>query len=298
MAGSFALSMRREASVAIGIKDNAQGGAAAEAGIAFAEMMLLNPDQNRRWRSDGSIYQIDFVDTLVRVRLLAESGKIDINRADQTLLQSLLAQAPLEPEQRTALLGAILDWRDPDDLVNIDGAESKEYRAAGLKYGPRNQPFQSIEELQMVLGMNEAVLAYLRPLITVHSGQPQVNLATASREVLRVLPGLDSALIDQYIQLRRESAINGVPTPSFSLGQGLTSAAGQSDNNVEIIAEALLDDGASVILRALLTKSANTHSSPFQIMKWQREDSSENSLFSDEMTELLVAQNAESEFKH
>ena len=153
MAGSFALSMRREASVAIGIKNSSQGIAAAEAGIAVAEMMLLNPDQNRRWRSDGSVYQIDFVDTLVRVRLLAETGKIDINAAEPPLLQSLLAGAPIEPDQQAALLGAILDWRDPDDQVNINGAETEEYHAAGLKYVPRNQPFQSIEELQMVLGI-------------------------------------------------------------------------------------------------------------------------------------------------
>lgn len=297
MAGSFALSMRREASVALGIKDNAQGVAAAEAGIAIAEMMLLNPDQNRRWHSDGSVYQIDFVDTLVRVRLLAESGKIDINAADPTLLQSLLTQAPVDPDQQTALLGAILDWRDSDDLVNIEGAESKEYHAAGLKYTPRNQPFQSIEELQMVLGMNEAILKYLEPLITVHSGQSHVNLATASREVLRLLPGLDASLIDQYIELRRESAINGEPMPPFSLGQGLTGASGEGDI-VQIIAEAQLNDGATVILKVIVTKSGDAGSSPFQILKWQREDSGETSLFSDEMTELLVARNAESEFNH
>jgi general secretion pathway protein K len=289
--------MRREASVAMGIKDNSQGMAAAEAGIAVAEMMLLNPDQNRRWRSDGSIYQIDFVDTLVRVRLLAESGKIDINAADPTLLQSLLAQAPVEPDQQTALLGAILDWRDPDDLVNIEGAESKEYHAAGMKYVPRNQPFQSIEELQMVLGMNESILKYLEPLITVHSGQSQVNLATASKEVLSILPGVDSSLIDQYIQLRLESAMNGIPMPAFSLGQGLTNASGQSDI-VQIIAEAQLKDGATVILKVIVAKSGDGGSTPFQILKWQREDSSETSLFSDEMTEFLVARNAESKFNN
>jgi general secretion pathway protein K len=298
MAGSFALSMRREASVAIGAKDNSQGVAIAEAGIAVAEMMLLNPDSNRRWHADGSIYQIEFVDTLIRIRLLAESGKIDINQADPTLLQSLLALAPIEPEQKSAVIGAILDWRDPDDLVNIEGAESKEYHANGLKYGPRNQPFQSIEELQMVLGMNEAILKYLDPLITVHSGRKEVNLATATQEVLRVLPGLDAALIDQYIQLRRESASNGVPTPPFSLGQGITNAAEQNDV-VEIIAEAQLNDGASVILKVLVAKNAEVAgSSPFQILKWRREDNSENSLFSDEMSDFLVARNAESKFNH
>ena len=60
MAGSFALTMRRESTIVAGIKDNAGAVAAAEAGIAYAEMMLLNTDQNKRWRADGNLYQVDF----------------------------------------------------------------------------------------------------------------------------------------------------------------------------------------------------------------------------------------------
>ena len=50
MAGSFALSIRREASIVADIKNNAQAMAVAESGIAMAEMMLLNTDQYKRWR--------------------------------------------------------------------------------------------------------------------------------------------------------------------------------------------------------------------------------------------------------
>jgi len=60
MAGSFALSMRREAAIVAGIKNNAQALAIAESGIAIAQRMLMNPDQNKRWRTDGSIYQVEF----------------------------------------------------------------------------------------------------------------------------------------------------------------------------------------------------------------------------------------------
>ena len=56
MAGSFALSMRRESSIVSVIKNNAHAMAIAESGIALAETMLLNPDPNKVWRADGNIY--------------------------------------------------------------------------------------------------------------------------------------------------------------------------------------------------------------------------------------------------
>jgi len=129
-----------------GIKNNARAMAVAESGIAMAEMMLLNPDQNKRWRADGSIYEINSADAKVRIRMLSESGKIDINQADQTLLQGLMSYAPVDEEQQTKLVNAILDWRDKDDLVHLNGAEKKEYQKAGLNYQPRNGPFQAVED--------------------------------------------------------------------------------------------------------------------------------------------------------
>lgn len=293
MAASFTLTMNREAAVTIGIKNNAKAVAAAESGIALAEMMLLNPDQNNRWRTDGNIYQIQFMDTLVRIRMFAETGKIDINKADQNQLQNLMAYAHVEPEKQTALVSAILDWRDPDDLINIDGAEKEEYEEAKLKYQPRNKPFRSVEELQMVLGMNAAILKWIEPLITVYSGSGQVDLAQASKEVLLAIPGLDAESIDQYVELRRKSALEGVPVPPFSLGLKQTGFSGES-SIVEIISEALLDDGTTAIIKAVVSKNSNNPSSPFQILNWRREDKGNVSLFSEEMSSFLLTQHVES----
>ncbi|MFZ9611396.1 MAG: type II secretion system protein GspK, partial [Methylococcales bacterium] len=83
MAGSFALSMRRESSIVAVIKNNARAMAIAESGIALAETMLLNPDPNKAWRAEGNIYEINASDATIRVRLFSEVGKIDINKANQ-----------------------------------------------------------------------------------------------------------------------------------------------------------------------------------------------------------------------
>ncbi len=300
MAGSFALTIKRESAVAAGTKDNAGALAAAEAGVAFAEMMLLNPEQTKRWRTDGSLYQVNFGDTQIRVRLLSESGKIDINKAAIPLLQALFAVTETDEQQQGKLVGAILDWRDADDLLNLNGAEKKAYKDAGLKYGPRNKAFQTLEELQMVLGMDETIYNKIEPLITVYSGKPQVNIKLASPKVLNILPGLDPGLIDSFITSRLESARNDLPTPEFA--GGLAGDATGAGGVVTIVSEALMPGNTSASVVATLTKGEAEQglpdengdtSSPYTVLKWQRNPINETSLFSDEMSELLIKQYAE-----
>lgn len=303
MAGSFALTIKRESAVAAGAKDNAGALAAAEAGVAFAEMMLLNPEQTKRWRADGSLYQVDFGDTKIRLRLLSESGKIDINKAGIPLLQALFAATEADEKQQGKLVGAILDWRDADDLLNLNGAEKKEYKDAGLKYGPRNKAFQTLEELQMVLGMDETIYNKIEPLVTVYSGKPQVNIKLASPKVLNILPGLDVGLIDGFITSRLESARNDLPTPEFTGGLA-ADASGGSAGVVTIVSEALMPGETSASVVATLTKGEAEQglpdengdtASPYTVLKWQRNPINETSLFSEEMSELLVKQYAEPE---
>ena len=302
MAGSFALTMRRESTVVAGIKDNAKAIAAAEAGIAVAEMMLLNPEQNKRWRPDGNIYQLNFGSTKIRLRLLSEAGKIDINKAALPLLQGLMAQAPVEEEQQAKLVGAIVDWRDEDDLLSLEGAEKKEYKDAGLKYQPRNKPFQTVEELQMVLGMDERVFNWIAPLVTVYSGQAQVDLKHASSKILNILPNLDASLIESFVATRLENAKNDQPAPEFT--SPLAGGGGTGGNEtISIVSEALMPDETSALVTATVTGSDAgqlgspdaTEPEPFRVLKWQRNPGNETPLFSDEMSELLVKQYAQPE---
>jgi len=305
MAGSFALSMRRESAIVAGIKNNAQASAVAKSGITMAEMMLLNPDLTKGWRADGNIYEINANNAKIRLRLSSEAGKIDINKADETLLKSLMTSASVNEEQQAKLVGAILDWRDEDELVHLDGAEKQEYQDAGLSYQPRNKPFQSIEELQLVLGMNKTLFLWLEPLVTVYSGQAQVDVKVATKEVIQVLPGLDKSLVDAYILARLESAKNNLPVPPFAASSGMHPPIGQSspigqNNAFTIVSEAFLSDGSRALITAVIKKSGNTQvtSSPFEILKWQKVTANRASLFTGAMNELLVKQYDEPELSN
>jgi general secretion pathway protein K len=301
MAGSFALTMRRESTVVSINKENAEALAVAEAGIAAAEMMLLNPDQIRRWRTDGNVYEIGFGDTKARIRLISEMGKIDMNKADAKLLEAVFAQAPLDEERQKKLIGAILDWRDPDDLLSLEGAEKKEYKDAGLKYHPRNKPFQSMEELQMVLGMDENVYNWLEPMVTVYSGQAQVNLKVATLKVLKLMPNLDADLLENFITSRLDSNRNNMPAPEFQ-GAPLGSAAanGGGREAITIVSEALLPNEARAMVSATVVKATDafTQGTSFKTLRWLRNPGNVPSLFNAEMDSILVKHYDEPELSH
>lgn len=300
MAGSFALSMRRESAIVAGIKNNAQAMAIAESGIAIAETMLLNPAPNKGWRADGSIYELTAAEAKIRVRLLSEKGKIDINKAGEKILQALMTYAPVDEKQQTKLAGAILDWRDEDDLVHLEGAEKTEYEDAGLSYQPRNKPFQSIEELQLVLGMDKSVFKWIEPLVTVYSGQQQVAVQQAAKEVLKIIPGLDRDLVDSYVAARLESAKNNLSVPPFPSSSGQNTPAGLNtppatgQNNVlSLVSEAHISDGSSAVISVVINQSDPSQTTPFQVLKWQHLTANNASLFTDAMSELVVKQYAE-----
>ena len=297
MAGSFALTMRREASIVSTIKNNAQAMSIAESGISIAEMMLSSPDPFKAWKADGRVYEIIADRAKIRIQLFSEGGKIDINKADQQLLKSLMAHAPVDEDQQSHLVGAILDWRDPDDLVNLNGAEKEQYEEAGLNYQPANKSFQSIEELQLVLGMDKAIFGWIEPLVTVYSGQSQINMQMASKEVLQVIPGLDQGLVESYIFARLRSAINNQLPPSFPLNSIINNPAGQS-NVFNLVSEAVLDDHSKAIINAVIKKSEQNVETPFQVLKWSRVTANTKTLFTAKMSELLVKKYAEPELNN
>ncbi len=298
MAGSFALTMRRETTVISAVKDNAVALAIAETGIGFAQQMLFLKDKNKRWRADGSLYHLKYQDADIRVRLLSEQGKIDINKADEALLTAMMASIDIEPEQQQAIVSAILDWRDKDDQMRVNGAEKEQYEDADLSYQPANKDFQLIDELQMVLGMSSDIYQQLKPLITVYSKQAKVNLQVASKEVIQAIGGLEPETLDEYIVQRVENAKAQLPVPEYP-AVGKNSKKNPTGKNAvyTIISQAQLFGELASGIKVTLKKSAkNGGNNPFEILSWQQIDQ-KHSLFDDDMTQLLITED-EPENRH
>ncbi|MEQ1694521.1 MAG: hypothetical protein ABL901_01655 [Hyphomicrobiaceae bacterium] len=125
----------------------------------------------------------------VRIAVTDVAGLIDLNTAPVELLARIITGVGEPAASAEAIATAIGDFRDIDDDVSAQGAEAREYNSAGRGYGPKNAPFETVEELDQVLGMRPDLLARLRGLVTVHSRSPALDLHVAPPELLRALSG-------------------------------------------------------------------------------------------------------------
>lgn len=285
MAGSFALTMRRESSVAMALKNNAQASALAESGLGLAQFMLQQSDPKRRWRADGTVYQLLRADgSEIRIRMVSESGKFDINASDETQLMAVIKAVTDDTWQQLQLVNSILDWRDEDNQTRAHGAEKKQYQAAGLPYGPSNKPFQSLEELQRVLGFNEAIYTRIQPWITIYSGQGEVDLHVATPEVLQVISAdyKDRNISDEVLKQRL-----GDGQEQGTSDQGEQNDANNGNQTYTVTVEVKIDD-ASAALEAVIKMQSDDPGQPQQqVLDW-RPNQLTQSLFSGDLESVLI----------
>lgn len=267
IAANFSFAMRGEAQVARNLLSTSQARSLADAGVQRAWYELMKPPADmQRWQGDGAPHELLLGGAKVRVTILDESGKIDLNTASDALLGSLFKSVGLSAEASTALLNAVLDWRDSDKLKRLNGAEEDDYRAAAKNYVPSNAPFEVIDELQRVLGMTPELYRGLAPALTVYSKQAGVNAAIAPREVLLAIPGVNPAMVEQFLEQRLQAFAAGQKAPPFPAGAGFIAMAG-GISAYSVRSEVALTDG-TVFVRKAVARLTQDPKRPVLVLAW------------------------------
>ena len=271
--GSFALIARTENLQSRHMFDTTAARYAAEAGLERAVYELRRPDPLTRWSGDGRPYEFQFDNALVHVELTDESGKIDLNSAGDDILQQLFVSVGLTLDQATALSDAIQDWRDPDDLVRPHGAEAPEYKSAGRSYVPRNAPFQTVSEVQQVLGMNYELYSRIEPAITIYAGGAEPNAAYAPCQALLSLPGMTPELAQQILQQRQQIPAGQIGVTGLTTPNGLPIVANGGGNTYTVKSRATLANGASAVLDASIRiGGVGAAGKPYTVLRWRDDD--------------------------
>jgi len=184
----FAMAARIESMQGNGLARGAAAREAARAGMEYATARMLDPDPARRWAADGRIYRIEFDGAQLEIAVHDELGKIDLNAANPELLAAFF-QVLGEPRDAAGrIAGAIIDWRDHDSLTQpVGGAEDADYAAAGLAWGAKDAPFETVTELEQVLGMRPALFASAVAYLTVYSGSAMPDAYSAEGPVLQAM---------------------------------------------------------------------------------------------------------------
>jgi general secretion pathway protein K len=204
-----------------------QLGAIAEGAIDIAILRMLDPDPAAQPPADGIPFALGFAGRNVAMRVADEAGKIDLNLAQGELLRRLFVVVGVDPLAAQGLVDKILDWREAGIGRRLNGAKAEDYRNAGFAYGPRQAPFESVGELELVMGMTPALFSRVAPSLTVYSQSPWVDPTFAPAEVLAALAGMGAASGSEI--LRRRSAGEGAPVMighAFTIAAEINDAAG------------------------------------------------------------------------
>lgn len=242
---------------------------AAEAGLGRAVYELRRIDPQTRWVADGRAYEWRFNDTELRISVQDESGKVDINAADENTWLSLLLAVRVPDEDARKLVDAIFDWRDPDDLVRAQGAEKNEYQAAERSYAPTNRGFSTVGELQQVLGMDYALFRKLEPLVTVYARSPRPNFAFAPAPVLQMVPGMTPERAQEWIQQRNQLNAMQLSQTPLLLPDGTPVLAASTSQTYTIESKAALPNGAWTQLNATIRLGGASGNRAYTILRWR-----------------------------
>ncbi len=253
IAASFIAVTRTEVRLARNALDSARAEALADAGVYRGIQELLLLANERRWRADGTVYPFEFDGGIVGIAIQDEGGKIDLNRGRDEHLRGLFLLAGVDAPDAAALVDAIADFRDEDDLRRLNGAEDRDYQADGLPYGAKDRPFEAVDELRQVKGMTHELYERVAPYLTVYSGRQQIDLLTAPRQVLRAVPGIGAGEVEALLAAR--ARIDGpiprepLPVPvvarkTFAMSEKLpytVRAEAQTQNGAAFVREAVVE---------------------------------------------------------
>jgi general secretion pathway protein K len=234
--------------------------ATVEAGVSRAVAALLEPRSDRRWRADGGTQSFEFSGTSIRISIQDELGKIDLNQAEVSMLTSLLRSAGLDADSAGALADKIVDWRTATPLKHLNGAKEQDYRALGSGHGPRNGPFQSVDELLLVMDMTPALFQRIEPALTVYSGRQFLDPQVAPREVLRALPNMTPDGVESAMAARANQQL----IPENSAGDIMASLRGRA-----FTIRTEFEKSNRTIVHEATVRLTQNPSQPYWLLSWR-----------------------------
>jgi len=194
----FVATTRADLRGAQNIRTFAEHASVGDAAITLAAAsMLTTPDMR------PGVFEYHIEGLTVNVQVLPAAAFVDLNKASVELLRdTLLYGAGLAEGDAEALAERLVDWRDSDEDALPKGAENPAYEAAGSPFRTRGGPFESVDDLMQVLGVNFELHDRLRSLLTTHGASAGVDPRYAPAAVLTVLAAGNAGAVDRVLSAR------------------------------------------------------------------------------------------------
>lgn len=270
---SFGYAARVETVTGTTLSDAVRAEAVAAGGVRRAILGLLAKDKELRWPVDGQARAIPWPNALLRVSVRAESAKVDVNQAPPELLAGLFSHL-LPDVDAERLVEVVLAQRERAAARPEGETDRRASRSARLARGARasglaQQAFTSVDELVQLPGFDPDSVARLRPYLTVYSGRPQVDAASADVEVLAALPGVTREAALRFVEERATRAGEDGALDLSSLGEGAAYLDARSKADVtNVRAVVRLNAGGAALVEAVVSLGG-AGAAPFQVLDWR-----------------------------
>lgn len=186
-----------------------------------------------------------------------DAGRIDLNTADRAVIEALLSGLGIDRDRSSQLAAAIIDYRDSDDEPLPGGAEAEYYKSVGLTGLPKNAPFDVVEELSSVRGIDGELLGRILPFVTVYSGHAGIDPTVATDTLL--------SLLERGGSVPAASVRMGERT--FRLPQGMASPSPR--RTYRILATGWTDSGGAAALEVIVRLGIG-RGSEYVIRRWRQ----------------------------
>jgi len=243
-----------------------------DAAVVRALLALQDSRPADRWRVDGYPYKFSYEGVDMTVAVQDEDGKFDLNETDGEDLLPLFQSVGLDSRTASVITDRIVEWRtEPgsDDAHTLHGGTDQDYAAAGRSWRPRHGDFQTVSELNLVLGMTPQLFEKVRSALTVYSRNDSPDPNLAPRVVLTALNPGNPGQVDK-IMAQRSGAFTQVglsTTQSTSGGATIAPGSDIGGRTFEIDVDASYA-GRHATRRVVLVMTGDTVR-PYLVEAWE-----------------------------
>lgn len=210
LASQLSLDVRTEQRLAANAKERDRAAILAEAGFNIALFRVMDKPIDLEAESEygrlvpGRQYTHPLKGGQVKYHAVNESGKIDLNAGDPKLLELFLQYRKLSLTQATVVLDSLQDWRDPDNLLRLNGAEQEYYMNLPAPYIPRNGRIEDPGEFFLLRGTDLLFGEFpAEEVFTVHNPEKGINVNSLTPTMLDFIVEGDEARQQAYYEARQ-----------------------------------------------------------------------------------------------
>jgi type II secretory pathway component PulK len=173
--------------------------------LALSGLALgLNP---QLLKDDPLLFQKPAAGRQFKVAMASEGARLNLNyvllSGHREILENLFTQWGLKVDQADHVADCLYDWVTPGDLKSLNGAKADDYARADLPQRPTYKPFDSFDEVNLVMGVD--LLDKARPdwreSFTLWSGGA-LNVNEAPPELIAAVFSLDPKRVAFFTETR------------------------------------------------------------------------------------------------